>query len=62
MSTPSPPEFPMELQAAATHYVSTYCIDGALEPDPEKAAALHGSCRLTCKHCGKPCQCSHHAT
>lgn len=52
----------MELQAAATHYVSTYCIDGALEPDPEKAAALHGSCRLTCKHCGKPCQCSHHAT
>ena len=58
MSDPS--ELPPELQAAKTHYVSTYCIDGALVDDPTRAAELHGGCRLTCKHCDKPCRCSCH--
>lgn len=31
------------------HYFSTYCIHG-----------LHERCRLTCKHCEKPCLCRCH--
>jgi hypothetical protein len=33
------------------HYTSTYCIHGR-----------HGDCRLTCKVCSAPCQCSCHDT
>lgn len=44
-------------QAAAAHYVSTYCIDAVRTADPQ----MHARCRLRCKNCDQPCLCPCHA-